>query len=117
MRWYGPAALGLLVGGIALLAAAVASGGAEFHLVLIIPVVTGSSPLAFLSILIIMAAVILGFLAIAARQMERISDSYNEDPDISFSGPLPPALNPKIRRRRRTPRRRSWLSAWSAACR
>jgi uncharacterized protein (TIGR00304 family) len=91
MRWFGPAAIGCLVGGVASLAAAVATNGAEIHLILIIPVVTGNSPLALLGIILIMAAIFLGFLAIAARQMDRVSDSLDEDPDISFSGPLPPA--------------------------
>jgi len=67
MRWHGPAALACLVGGIAALAVAVAQGGAVVHLLVIVPVVTGTSPLAFLGILLILAAVMLAFVALAGR--------------------------------------------------
>jgi uncharacterized membrane protein len=69
MRWHGPAALACLVGGIAALAVAVAQGGAQVHLLLVVPVVTGSSPLALAGILGILAAMVLGFTAVAGRAL------------------------------------------------
>ena len=69
MRWSGPLALVSLVGGIALLGLAVSTGGAQVHLLLIVPVVTGTSPLAFLGVLLILAAMVLGFVSLAGREL------------------------------------------------
>jgi hypothetical protein len=59
--------LACLLGGIAALAVAVAQGGAQLHLRVIVPVVTGTSPLAFVGILLILVPVKLAFVALAGR--------------------------------------------------
>ena len=77
MRWHGPLALALLVGGIVLLALAFSEGGAQVHLLLIIPVITGTTPLAFLGVLLVLAAMVLVFAALAGRtvSMEDLTES------------------------------------------
>src|SRR5438128_7673218 len=57
--WLGPAALGT---GVVVLALAVARGEASVYLVVIVPVVAGTGPLAFLGILLVFVGFFLTFL-------------------------------------------------------
>ena len=111
VRWHGPAALALLAAGIALIAVAVAQGGAQVHLVVIVPVVTGTSPVAFGGVLLIMAALVLGFVAVANRQAPASPEEVAppkpspSSPSVStggvvFIGPFPVVFgsNPRLAR-------------------
>jgi len=59
IRWLGPASL---VAGILTIALAVARGEANVYLVLIIPIIIGTGPLAFLGILLVFVGFLLTFL-------------------------------------------------------
>jgi len=62
--------VGLFVGGIVLIAAAVVSGDAEVSLLVVFPVFSGSSPLFLLGTLLIVLSFIVGFLMLALGQMQ-----------------------------------------------
>jgi len=89
MRRHGPAALACLVGGIAALAVAVAQGGAQVHLLVIVPVVTGTSPLAFVGILLILVAVMLAFVALAGRGLPAAEGPKEAGPATPQGSPAP----------------------------
>lgn len=65
MKGLGWLALATFVGGVALLAYSVATGGSQVHLVLIFPVVTGGGALGLAGIGLIFLAMFLGFLSFA----------------------------------------------------
>ena len=62
--------IGLLLGGIALVVAAVATGEADVSLVLIFPVFSGSGPLFLLGVLLMVASFIAVFALIASGQVD-----------------------------------------------
>lgn len=62
--------VGLFVGGIVLIAAAVASGEAEVSLLVVFPVFSGSSPLFLFGTLLIVLSFIVGFLMLALGQIQ-----------------------------------------------
>ena len=62
--------IGMFLGGIALVAAAVVTGEADVSLVLIIPVFSGSSALFLLGVLLIVASFIVGFVLVATGSVE-----------------------------------------------
>ena len=75
-----------LIGGIALLGYAVASGEANVAIVVFIPVVYGSGIMAFLGMICIIAAIFLGFLGVANRFVGEEED----EPERSTSKTRPP---------------------------
>lgn len=70
----------MLVSGIALLAWAVASGDAEFYLVVIIPVITGTGPVFAGGVVLFMIGLIVTFLGLSLRAAEGMAESYAEAP-------------------------------------
>lgn len=68
--------VGLFVGGIVLIAAAVASGEAEVSLLVVFPVFSGSSPLFLLGTLLIVMSFIVGFLMLALGQIQLAGGGY-----------------------------------------
>jgi len=84
IRWLGPASL---VAGILTIALAVARGEANVYLVLIIPIIIGTGPLAFLGILLVFVGFLLTFLLWPWRpDME--SEAQGVLP-VSLEGPPP----------------------------
>ncbi len=76
IRWLGPASFLL---GIVTIALAVARGEANLYLVLVIPVIVGTGPLAFLGIFLVFAGFLLTFLLWPTRP----------DPESEGRGVLP----------------------------
>src|SRR5207244_11710556 len=66
-RWLGPASF---VAGVLTMALAVAQRQANVYLVLVIPVIVGTGPLAFLGVLLVFAGFLLTFLLCPARFAE-----------------------------------------------
>ena len=58
---------GILVAGLLTLALAVSRGEASMYLVVVVPIVTGTGPLAFLGILLVFAGFFLAFLGWPSR--------------------------------------------------
>lgn len=71
----------MFVGGLALIASAVATGEAEVSLFLIFPVFSGSSGLFLLGSLLIVLSFIVGFLMMAAGQLEMQSTMIGDESD------------------------------------
>ena len=63
----------MFLGGIASVAAAVATGEADVSLVLILPVFSGSGPLFILGVLLIVASFIAGFVFVTREQVDVLS--------------------------------------------
>jgi len=78
MRRLSTLALACLVGGVALLTYGASVGQGQVYLVFIVPVFTGSGPIPFAGIALIMLGFVLGFLSLA-----RIP--------LAAEGPAPPA--------------------------
>ncbi|TLZ53355.1 MAG: DUF131 domain-containing protein [Methanobacteriota archaeon] len=74
IRWLGPASF---VAGVLTMALAVAQRQANVYLVLVIPVIVGTGPLAFLGIILVFAGFLLTFLLWPSRLGE---DPGNRDP-------------------------------------
>jgi len=79
IRWVGPASF---VAGVLTMAIAVAQRQANVYLVLVIPVIVGTGPLAFLGIILVFAGFLLTFLLWPAR--------FVEDPGNQDALPTPP---------------------------
>ena len=97
IQWLGPAALGT---GMVVLALAVARGEASVYLVVIVPVVAGTGPLAFLGILLVFVGFFLTFLLWPTRteagSTEQVDAGRAEGlaptrrwGGIAFLGPIP----------------------------
>jgi uncharacterized protein (TIGR00304 family) len=69
------APVGLFIGGIVLIAVAVASGEADVSLLVIFPDFSGSSPLFLLGTLLIVLSFIVGFVMLALGQVQMSSGS------------------------------------------
>src|SRR5438552_17788075 len=82
IRWLGPASL---VAGILTIALAVARGEANVYLVLIIPIIIGTGPLAFLGILLVFVGFLLTFLLWPWRP-----DTDSEAPSVLTGSPEGP---------------------------
>lgn len=82
IRWLGPASLFL---GIVTIALALARGEASVYLVLVIPVIVGTGPLAFLGIFLVFAGFLLTFLLWPLR-----ADIESEGRVLSVSPEAPP---------------------------
>ena len=80
IRWVGPASF---VAGVLMMALAVAQRQANVYLVLVIPVIVGTGPLAFLGIILVFAGFLLTFLLWPARLVE--------DPGNRDAAPTSPA--------------------------
>lgn len=87
MRRLLAAAVGVLLAGVALVALSVADGSASLALVLIFPVVTGSSPVFFAGVVLI----VVGFLAIP---FALASSGSPERPESSGPSAREPAASP-----------------------
>ncbi len=97
-RWLGPAILGI---GLAVLALAVGRGEASLYLVVIVPVIAGTGPLAFLGILLVFVGFFLTFLLWSTRtgpgsEEQIVGAGPAEGPPparrwggIAFLGPIP----------------------------
>ena len=70
----------MLVGGIALLAWAVSSGDAEFYLVAIIPVISGSGAVFGVGVLLFMVGLIGTFLGMSLRAAEGMAEEFGDAP-------------------------------------
>jgi len=79
IRWLGPASF---VAGVLTMAMAVAQRQANVYLVLIIPVIVGTGPLAFLGIILVFAGFLLTFLLWPSR--------FAEDPGNRDASPTSP---------------------------
>lgn len=79
IRWLGPASL---VAGVLTMAIAVARRQANIYLVLIIPVIVGTGPLAFLGIILVFAGFLLTFLLWPSR--------FAGDPGNRDASPISP---------------------------
>ena len=98
IRWLGPA---LLVAGVLTMALAVTQGQANIYLVLVIPVIVGTGPLAFVGILLVFAGFLLTFLLWPSRFVEDLEnrDALPTSPEaaaparrwggVLFLGPIP----------------------------
>src|SRR5437899_12528897 len=64
IRWLGPASIGA---GVVTMALAVSRGEANVYLVLVIPVIVGTGPLAFLGVFLVFAGFLLTFLLWPSR--------------------------------------------------
>src|SRR3989442_3317412 len=80
-RWLGPASF---VAGVLTMALAVAQRQANVYLVLVIPVIVGTGPLAFLGIILVFAGFLLTFLLWPSR--------LGEDPGNRDTLPTSPAV-------------------------
>src|SRR3989442_12816543 len=80
IRWVGPASF---VAGVLMMALAVAQHQANVYLVLVIPVIVGTGPIAFLGIILVFAGFLLTFLLWPAR--------FVEDPGKRDAAPTSPA--------------------------
>src|SRR3989442_15189781 len=80
IRWVGPASF---VAGVLMMALAVAQHQANVYLVLVIPVIVGTGPVAFLGIILVFAGFLLTFLLWPARLVE--------DPGNRDAAPTSPA--------------------------
>lgn len=81
--------VGLFVGGIVLIVAAVASGEAEVSLLVVFPVFSGSSPLFLLGTLLIVMSFIVGFLMLVLGQMQMAAGGTwpaGDFPEVQASG-------------------------------
>jgi len=83
--------IAMFVGGLALIGSAVAMGEAEVSLFLIFPVFSGSSGLFLLGTLLIILSFIVGFLMMAAGQLEMqsmmVGDKSARSPASQGGGP------------------------------
>src|SRR5947209_17062657 len=97
IQWLGPAVLGT---GVVVLALAVARGEASVYLVVIVPVVAGTGPLAFLGILLVFVGFFLTFLLWPTRteasSTEQVDAGRAEGlaptrrwGGVAFLGPIP----------------------------
>ena len=98
VRWLGPAAF---VAGVVTIALAVARGQANVYLVLVIPVIVGTGPLAFLAIALVFAGFLLTFLlwpsrfAVDSGDRDAVPTSPEGAPPaprwggVLFLGPIP----------------------------
>lgn len=77
------ASLTLLVGGVALVAISVAEGGASVYLLVIVPVVTGSSPLFLLGVVLFVAGFLTLPFALTEEWGERIPPPTPSPPPAS----------------------------------
>src|SRR5437867_13283667 len=84
-RWLGPVSV---LAGVLMMALAVARGEASVYLVLIIPVIVGTGPLAFLGVFLVFAGFLLTFLLWPFR-FEAEPEGKDIRPDSS-AGPSPP---------------------------
>lgn len=87
VRWLGPA---FFVAGVVTMALAVARGQASVYLVLVIPVIIGTGPLAFLGIVLVFAGFLLTFLFWPSR--------FGVDPGVRDAVPTSPESAPPARR-------------------
>src|SRR3989475_6890725 len=87
IRWLGPASV---VAGVLTMALAVAQRQANVYLVLVIPVIVGTGPLAFLGIILAFPGFLLPFLLRPSR--------FAEDPGNQDAWPTPPGGPPPPRR-------------------
>src|SRR2546422_5386880 len=85
IRWLGPASF---VAGVLTMALAVTRGQANVYLVLVIPVIVGTGPLAFLGIILVFAGFLLTFLLWPLRFAE---DLGNRDARPTSPEGAPPA--------------------------
>lgn len=90
MRLLAAVGPGILVAGLVVLALAVARGEASLFLVVVVPVVTGSGPLALVGILLVFAGFFVSFLGWPARAAMPATD------DLATAGqpaerPVPPS--------------------------
>jgi uncharacterized protein (TIGR00304 family) len=87
IRWLGPAAF---IAGVLTMALAVAAGQANVYLVLVIPVIVGTGPLAFLGIILVFAGFLFTFLLWPSR--------FPQDPGHGDALPTPPQASAPARR-------------------
>ncbi|HYT16798.1 MAG TPA: DUF131 domain-containing protein [Thermoplasmata archaeon] len=87
LRWVGPASF---VAGVLTMALAVAQRQANVYLVLIIPIIVGTGPLAFLGFILVFAGFLLTFLLWPSRSVE--------DPGNRDAVPTPPGGAAPVRR-------------------
>src|SRR5438132_11043770 len=83
IQWLGPAVLGT---GVVVLALAVGRGEASLYLVVVVPVIAGPGPLAFLRILLVFVGFLLTFLVWATRT----EAGATQHVDAGRTGVLPP---------------------------
>jgi uncharacterized protein (TIGR00304 family) len=76
----------MLVAGIALLAWAVSSGDAEFYLVVIIPVISGTGPAFGGGVLLFMLGLVVTFMGLSLRSLEAL-DLHERPPSGPTTGP------------------------------
>lgn len=72
----------MFLGGIASVAAAVATGEADVSLVLIFPVFSGSGPLFLLGVLLIVASFIAGFVLLTREQVDELSSNAPQNEPV-----------------------------------
>src|SRR6058998_3736152 len=84
IRWLGPASI---MAGVLTMALAVARGQANVYLVLVIPVIVGTGPLAFLGVFLVFAGFLLTFFLWSSRLDAEPGD--RDDLPISPEGATP----------------------------
>jgi uncharacterized protein (TIGR00304 family) len=84
----------MLVSGIALLAWAVSSGEAEFYLVVIIPVISGTGPVFAAGALLFMIGIMVTFTGYSLRSVERMEAIEGPPPREPQGEARPPASGP-----------------------
>jgi len=96
MRRLSLLALACLIGGVALLAYGASVGQGQVYLVFIVPVFTGSGPIPFAGIALIMLGFVLGFLSLARMPLVA-SESPASAPESASSPSAPPTSAPAKR--------------------
>jgi len=87
MRRLSLLALACLIGGVALLAYGASVGQGQVYLVFIVPVFTGSGPIPFAGIALIMLGFVLGFLSLARMPLAAEGPAPPAEPSPTASAP------------------------------